>query len=101
MKKTPSLLLVLAFCAVSVSCLKPNHSIRVNNKFNKSLNVNVGADHFGLISPGGRSGYQSIPEGSSQISGDVIGSVNISGKGTHKWTLTITSAGSVSIAEDK
>ena len=94
------LLLFLLFFSFS-SCLKPKHSIRVNNQNSRTLNVLIESNNYGLVSPGKTTSYQNIPEGTSQLGGDLKGSVNVSGKGTHKWTLTITASGSFAIAEDK
>lgn len=101
MKRSLCYAVLFLLCIVFSSCIKPKHSIRISNQYNRALNVNVGTDHFGLVTPGTTTSYQNIPEGSSQLSGDLTGSVSVGGKGTHKWTLTITSGGSFTILEDK
>ena len=101
MKKLLSILLAFTFIIALTSCLKTQHSVRINNQFNRALTVTVGSDDFGLVSPGLTTSYQNIPEGSSSLGGDLTGSVSVSGKGTHKWTLTITSSGGFKIVEDK
>lgn len=83
------------------SCLKPKHSIRVRNEYAVALRVTIGPNDYGTVGAGSTSAYKSIPEGNHTISGDVQGSVSLTGKGKHNWTLTITSGGSVSIKEDK
>lgn len=101
MKKFTYLFLIVSFLLTLSSCLKPKHSIRVNNQFSRALSIIIGPDNFGKVAAGNTSSYQSVPEGSNALGGDLTGSVSISGKGKHKWTLTITSAGTFSIAEDK
>ncbi|WP_317896578.1 hypothetical protein [Aurantibacillus circumpalustris] len=100
MKKLFSLLFIsLIFVGLS-SCVKTQHSIRITNNFSQAANVIVGAANFGLVSPGKTTSYQNIPEGSSKLGGDLIGTVSVTGKGTVKWTLTITPSGTTDIKQD-
>ena len=101
MKSIRHVMIFMLFSAFFLSsCLKPNHSLRIKNEYSSSLKVVVGPNDYGTISPGSTTEYKSIPEGSHNISGGVVGSVSISGKGTHKWTITIGSGGTVSAKED-
>jgi hypothetical protein len=89
------------------SCSKDENTIRFKNEYNLTIdNVQIGNAFFGSVSPGSITGYQSIEPGNFQISGKasngapLTGSGSISGKGTHKWTVTLRSSGSVGISED-
>lgn len=101
MKKViSSLLLVTLFITLS-SCLKTQHSVRITNNNSQGLLVKVATADFGLVSPGKTTGYENIPEGTSQLGGDLVGSISVSGKGKIKWTLTVTAGGSIEIQQDK
>ncbi len=99
---------LLVVALLLTSCSKANHSIRIKNSYSSAFsNVSVGGTSYGSISVGGTTSYKPIDEGNFSLSGTTVGgqpltgSGSVSGKGTHKWTLTITSGGSVSFAEDK
>ena len=108
MKKTFSRALIAAIVFTFFSCLKEDHKIRFKNNYSQVLyNVSAGSASFGTVVPGGVSGYQSVNAGNFTISGNtstgqpLIGGGSVTGKGKHKWTLTLSAAGQVSIAEDK
>lgn len=101
MKKLLSLFSILLVSVMLFSCVKTEHSIRIANQYSTALRITIGPNNYGLVGSGSTTGYSTIPEGSHTISGDVNGTVSVSGKGVHKWTLTITSAGTTSIKEDK
>jgi hypothetical protein len=106
MKK--SLYLVLAgFLFFATSCLKEDHTIRFRNNFRESiLNVRLGNADIGTVGIGGVSSYKSITTGDFNISGNtssggtLSGSGSITGKGKHKWTVTLSSSGSITMEED-
>jgi len=101
MKKLLSILVAFTFFITLTSCLKTQHGVRINNQNIRALNVVVGSVDFGKVFTGVTTNYQNIPEGSSPLGGDLTGSINVTGKGIHKWTLTITSSGGSNIVEDK
>lgn len=108
MKKLRVVIAMLAIGFTLTSCsLDPSFSIRVKNEFAETVNnVMVGSVNFGDVNSGSTTVYKPVDEGTHDLSGttansgDLTGSVSISGKGTHKWTLTITSSGGVEIEED-
>lgn len=90
------------------SCLKENHSVRLQNNYAYQVNNFVaGTASIGNVAAGSTSEYKSISTGNFNISGtttnnqSISGSGSITGKGTHKWTITLSSAGQVTIKEDK
>jgi hypothetical protein len=98
------MILMLAF----MSCMKEDHQVRLTNNFSRTINnVHIGTASLGSVGPGQTSGYQPIQTGNFSISGqtdngqNLSGSGTISGKGKHKWTVTLSASGSVSMAEDK
>lgn len=98
----------LIFVFLFTGCLlDPDHSIRVKNDYNESINtLHIGSLDFGTVASGITTEYKPIDEGTFTISGSTLsgqqlsGSVSISGKGKHKWTMTITGAGILEIRED-
>lgn len=101
MKKYILILSCTLLVSLFVSCLKPKHQLRIKNDYPIALKVQVGPNDYGSVGSGSTSSYKSIPEGSHQISGDLVGSVSVTGKGKHNWTMTIGSSGQITIAEDK
>lgn len=109
MKKIISIVAILVAAIVFSACKKdPDHYIRINNQYPETIdNVIVGTAAFGSIQSGTLTVYKHINEGTSTLSGTstsgakLSGVVSISGNGTHRWTLGITSSGAVTIAEDK
>lgn len=106
-----TLKIIIALVAISLSfsgcSLEPDHSIRIKNEFSLSiLNVEIGSVSYGTVDSGETTSYKPVDEGTHNLAGttsaggELVGSVSISGKGTHKWTLTITAAGGVEIDED-
>lgn len=107
MKKTLSTTLLLALICFVTSC-KDNFQLRVKNEYPTVLNnMTVGPANYGNISSGETSSYKEVSKGENSVSaynpnGDhLTGSVSLSGRGKHKFTLTVTSAGGVTIKEDK
>lgn len=85
----------------------PDHYIRVKNEFAETImNLQVGSANYANVNPGTLTGYIHVYEGVNPISGNtgsgvtLSGSVSVSGKGTHRWTLTILSSGGANIVED-
>lgn len=100
MKKIKFLFLSAILLTLS-SCLKPDHSLRIENQNARALNVTVNSTTYGLVTPGNTTPYQDIQEGPMQFGGDIQGSGEVSGKGKHKWTMTISGSGKIAVAEDK
>lgn len=108
MKKLLSVLLTVTLIFIFSSCLKENHSVRFKNDYSQAIhNVVAGNAQLGDVGAGGISGYKPINAGNFSISGTTTlgqllsGSGSIKGKGTHKWTITLSSSGNISIALDK
>ena len=108
MKKIKSLSLLIAALLVLTCCVKENHTVRFRNSFNKTINnVVAGTAQLGTVKPGNTSEYKAIETGNFSISGStdsgekLSGSGSLSGKGKHKWTITLSSAGTISMSEDK
>lgn len=93
--------LLIAVVGVFTSCLKPKHSVRVQNNYAVALRVIIGPNDYGAVGSGVTTSYKSIPEGSHTISGDVTGSMTVKGKGKHNWTVNVSSSGIVTLKEDK
>ena len=90
------------------SCLKTEHYIRIQNLYTEAFSeVSVNGSSYGRIESGQTSTYRQIDEGNISISGTTMsgrilsGSGSITGKGTHNWTITISSTGTVGISENK
>ncbi|PKP37996.1 MAG: hypothetical protein CVT98_05490 [Bacteroidetes bacterium HGW-Bacteroidetes-15] len=107
--KTLKIFIALAVISLSISgcSFDPDHSIRIKNEYSELvLDVKIGSVSYGDVNSGETTSYKPVDEGTHNLagttasSGELIGSVSISGKGTHKWTLTITSSGGVEIEED-
>lgn len=108
MKKILGIVLLVAITSFFTACLKENHSVRFQNNYSLTLyDVYVGTASLGTVGAGSVTGYQSINTGNFDITGTtsagqkLSGSGSLSGKGKHKWTVTLSSSGTVSIAEDK
>jgi len=101
------LLLTLSFFIIG--CTKePAHSIRIRNGYQESMgDVRINSKSYGQVNTGSTTAYKPVEEGDFTLSGSFVtgkqlsGSGSVQGQGTHKWTLTITSAGGVAFAEDK
>ncbi len=108
MKNLKRLVLPLGLGIFLMSCLKePDHSIRIKNNYSKAVNsVRIGSVSYGTISANSQSNYKPVDEGNYSLSGSttsgerLTGSVGVSGKGKHDWTLTITSSGGIELKED-
>ena len=103
----PIILILMAVVLLAGCSLEPNHSIRVKNQYAEAINnVMIGSVSYGTVGSGSTTNYKPVDEGTHNISGTTIsgnpltGSLSVSGKGTHKWTMTITSSGVVEIKED-
>jgi hypothetical protein len=102
--------LFLTIILLMTSCFKPDHSIRIKSDYRDTLiNVTVGPASFGQVDPNATTGYIHIPEGTNNLSGvdktsrftTLSGTSYVTGKGKHRWTLTINSDGTLAFAEDK
>ena len=108
MKKITQIFAFIALLVTFTSCLKEKHSVRFENNFSQRIdNLTIGNASFGSVNPGATTEYKPINTGNFSISGvsanggQLSGTGTISGKGTHKWTVTLSSSGGISIAEDK
>ncbi len=107
MKKVMKQLVILSFVFFFSSCLKEDHSIRLKNVYPEQLKeVQIGTAYLGDVATNATSDYKPINTGKFSISGttssgkSLSGSGTLSGKGKHKWTLTVSSSGVCSVAED-
>jgi hypothetical protein len=108
MKKVIKPLLILTITFLFTACFKENHSVRLKNGYSSRINtITIGSAQIESVNPGETSGYKSINTGDFSISGttssgeQISGSGSISGKGKHKWTVTMNSSGSLNMTEDK
>lgn len=110
MKNILTKILVMAISTtVLISCSKtPNHSIRIENSYAAAMSdVKINSTSYGQIASGSKTGYKPVNEGTFSVSGSTVngqaltGSGSVSGNGTHKWTMTITSTGTVTLKNDK
>jgi len=100
---------VIVFIAIFNSCLKtPNHSMRIKNLYSIAMtNVSINSTSYGSILSGATTDYKPIDEGNFTVSGATVngqtltGSGTVTGNGTHKWTTTITSSGTLSLTLDQ
>jgi hypothetical protein len=106
MKRT-TILLVALLTLLLTSCMKEDHQVRFRNNYPLAIhNVRIGQATFGTVNANSASGYKAIHTGDFSISGvadngaPLTGSGTLSGKGKHKWTVTLNSAGSISMKED-
>ena len=108
MKKITLVLFLFASIFLN-SCLKgPNHSIRITNYYPEKINnIKIGSVGYGSVEYQKTTAYNPVEDGTHTLSGSsssggtLSGSVSISGRGTHKWTLTILSNGGLDFKEDK
>ena len=101
------LILLIVIGMLFIGCAKdPDHNLRVKNSDTVSItDLKIGSVVYGDVKGGSTTSYKSIPEGTHNISGYIgfttlSGSFSVTGNGTHNWTLTINSYGSVDLVED-
>ncbi|MDI1353482.1 MAG: hypothetical protein PSX36_01100 [bacterium] len=99
--------LFLFFIAVLfISCKKNDYRVRFTNNYSLQVsNIFAGTAGLGTVSPGQSSEYVSIPAGDFSITGQTTtgylqGNGNISGKGTHKFTITLGADKKLLLTED-
>ena len=104
------IILFATLCVLALSCNKPaDHSIRVKNDSSSPIGtITVGALTFKDIKAKTATEYLAIPEGTYSVGGDIsTNEFTISGKGTHKWSITIKDGNSetnpleITLEEDK
>jgi PBP1b-binding outer membrane lipoprotein LpoB len=108
MKTLRIVITILAIGLTLSSCsLEPDFSIRVKNEYAVTVNnLMIGSVSFGSVNSGSTTAYKPVDEGTHDISGTtsssgvLTGTVSLTGKGTHKWTITILASGGVEIEED-
>jgi len=109
MKKAVTVFLALAFVvSILSSCsLEPQHSIRIKNSYSKTLNnVKINSTYLGTLEPGASTDYKPVNEGTFAFSGTVnglafTGGGSATGKGKHKWTVTINQSFQIVCEENK
>lgn len=108
MKRLLRIFLFAALLLPFTACVKENHQVRFRNYFRETItNVVIGSANIGTVPAGSTSGYKSINTGNFSISGQtqnsgpLTGSGTLSGKGKHKWTVTLSAQGTIAISEDK
>ncbi|MCD4723690.1 MAG: hypothetical protein K8R63_02525 [Bacteroidales bacterium] len=94
------LILLLICSVVCLSSCKDEFEVRVKNDYPQELNIAVGPTNFGLVASGTTTPYRDIEEGTHQITGDLQGSLTISGSGKYKGTITIDPNGNISLKKD-
>ena len=106
--KMKKLILLVVIGMLFIGCAKdPDHYLRVTNSDSLPINdLKIGALNYGDISGGSTTSYKYITEGTHDISGSIGfttlgGSFSVTGNGTHNWTLTLNSSGSIGLVEDK
>jgi hypothetical protein len=99
-----SLCILGAFILTQCSA-DPDHSIRVRNSYSETFtDVKINSTSLGSLEAGANSKYKSVDEGDFTISVTTAGGLiysnggSVSGKGKHKWTITITSFASAGIS---
>jgi hypothetical protein len=107
MKAIIRILAIVIATGFLLSC-KEKHTIRFANNYPEKINnIYAGSAYLGDVESGGTSAYKSIETGNFQVSGvsatgkTLSANGTISGKGKNQWTLTLNSAGELSIARDK
>jgi len=108
MKKIAGCAVAVLLILLSASCTKESHSIRFRNNYSEAVkNVVVGPVSFGTVLNGRVSDYEPIAAGNFSISGvtlsgaNMYGAASITGKGTHKWTLLLSTTGKVWLQDDE
>ena len=103
---------VLIFCFITfsvifLSCEKTEHKLRVINRTNTLYSFTVGPNTYGSVAAGGgTSEYKNIPSETSHnvmaisATDTINGSVFVSGKGTHNWSLSLTFDKNIVVGED-
>lgn len=101
-------LVIAVSITLFTSCLsKPDHSIRIKNSYTQAMSdVKINSTSFGKIEIGATTDYKPVDDGDFTVTGTTVsgyplnGTGSVSGKGKHKWTMTIGSDGKLDIAED-
>ena len=109
MRIVKSILVILAVGLFFFSCVPdPDHSMRVKNEYEETLlDLKIGDVGYGDISPEELTDYKPIEEGRNDVIAtteesevEIKGWVDVSGSGSHKWTLTIYSPTELGVEED-
>ena len=108
MKRIISTLFIFLTVLFLSSCAKKDYSVRFKNDYTETVqNVSAGNAYLGDVNPGKTSDYQSFTGSSFIISGMTVtgkklnGTEAVSGKGTHKWTITLKKDGTFDFSEDQ
>jgi hypothetical protein len=93
---------------LAAGCTKEDHAIRVKNDFTAPFTeMGVGEVFFSNIDVGTTTEYKPIVTGDFRVGGKtssnyvLTGSGKINGTGKHRWTLTVTNTGDLTLEENK
>ena|SRR6218665_530623 len=107
MKRISSLLFIFATLAFLLSCSKRDYWIRFKNDYKEAINnITVANARLGRADTGQVTDYKSFSGKSFIISGQSDSGLPlskteaVSGKGTHKWTITLNPDGTIDLTED-
>lgn len=95
------------FCFVIASCTKNEHSLKFENHSAYTVtSLEAGPVWFGLTAPGESQGYRPISEGTYTLNGLtdkglISGQFSITGKGEHRWLLSLDEGGQVLLTREK
>ncbi len=101
-------LVIAVSITLFTSCLsKPDHSIRIKNSYIQAMSdVKINNTSYGPIEIGATTDYKPVDDGDFTVTGTTVGgnplngTGSVTGKGKHKWTMTIGSNGKLDIEED-
>jgi hypothetical protein len=107
MKRIVFLLLVCTAGSFLSSCSKEDYSVRFKNDYKEAINnISAGNARLGRADSGQTTDYKSFSGHSFIISGQSDSGLplneteSVSGKGKHKWTITLNHDGTIDFAED-
>ena len=99
---------IVFFIILFTSCLKkPNHTIRIQNHYIVAISdIKINTTSYGRIEKDGITKYIHVEEGDFLIKGTMdngsplLGRGYVTGKGDHKWTLTLCHNGKLTFSDD-
>lgn len=107
MRKSTFALILFLTGLFSTSCSKKDYAVRFKNEFNETINnIKVANAFLGSVGKGETSNYFTFNGKSFMITGTsatgktLNTSESVSGKGKHRWTITLKSDGTINFEED-